>query len=378
MNHEATYQNIKDSVHEYMILDKNDDHIIDLLLATALSIELDKPVWLMITAPPSSGKTELLNILSKLDNFHILLTLTSRFLFSGHPTAQGGYMIREVKDLGIIAFPDFTTVLSMNSKSRNEIFNQFRVMYDQKAGLGTGIDSGKFKPWEGKVAIISLVTEAIEKIKEKESDLGERFLYYNYNPRDLTNDEIQGFTPNESSRLNVPKKVKEYLSTVRDRISKVNLSKEDMNFIITLAKFISIGRALVLRTGYSREIDNVTSPEKPHRLTQALKNLFVSLLAINNDLERTKFILRRIALSSIPKVRLVILLEWEKSSNELVTLDYFQTKIYKYSDTKVRRTVEDMVAQKILYSMVLSSKDNTLYYKFSDKFLELWKVVINK
>ena len=49
-----------------MILEEKQDHIIDLIFATALSLEFDDPVWLFIIGKPSSGKTELSKILNKI------------------------------------------------------------------------------------------------------------------------------------------------------------------------------------------------------------------------------------------------------------------------------------------------------------------------
>lgn len=171
---EITFREIADNIKKYLILEGKDEYIIDLILATAMSIDTERPVWLMIVAAPSSGKTEILNILSKVKQVHLLYNITPRFLFSGHRDARGGYMLRQVKKRGVLLFPDFTTILSMNSRARNEIFNQLRVIYDGKAGLGTGIDEGKAKTWTGMDTVISNVTESIERIKNRQSDMGKR------------------------------------------------------------------------------------------------------------------------------------------------------------------------------------------------------------
>ncbi len=88
-----------------MVMGPENDYIVDLLLAVALSKETDRPLWLMIVAPPSSGKTEMLRLISTNPEYHQIPSLTPRFLFSGHPTAQGGYMLREVGKKGILCIP---------------------------------------------------------------------------------------------------------------------------------------------------------------------------------------------------------------------------------------------------------------------------------
>ena len=206
-----TISDIRSGVEKYMVMGPENDYIVDLLLAVALSKETDRPLWLMIVAPPSSGKTEMLRLISTNPEYHQIPSLTPRFLFSGHPTAQGGYMLREVGKKGILAFPDFTTVLSMSSANRREIFNQLRVIHDGEAGRGTGIDIGEAKIWKGKVAVVACVTDTIERIREQSNDLGERFLYYRYNPKDPEYAEISSRISPDRARLTVQRNVKRFV-----------------------------------------------------------------------------------------------------------------------------------------------------------------------
>ncbi|MHB9012511.1 MAG: hypothetical protein ACYC49_09875 [Ignavibacteriaceae bacterium] len=370
MDKNPSFNEIISEVKKYMILEDNNDYIIDIILAVSLSLELDRPIWIMITAPPSSGKTELLNLLSQTENFHKLHNLTPKFLFSGYIAAQGGYVPREIKDKGVIAFPDFTTVLSLNSKARNEIFNHLRVMYDGEAGLGTGMDLGKYESWKGKVAVIGLVTEAIEKIKEKTSDLGERFLYFNYYPKELTNEELQNFRPYQNAKKEASILVSEFLTIKKNDIQKIEIPKEDKNNIISYSKFISLGRAIVERSGYSREIEQVISPETPHRIIEAFTSFYNSLICINENRERTLTILRKITISSIPKVRMYIIKNILNHKKESLTIENIIEGSTKYSISKIKRTVEDLVAQGILKQERLKS-GNIYFYKITDKFKEL-------
>ncbi len=174
------FKNIIEEVKKHLFLEGESEYIIDLYLAVALSIHLERPVWLMIVAPPSSGKTELLNLIKGIEHYHPLGNITPKTLFSNHPLASGGYMFREVKEKGLLVFSDFTTILSQNSKNRNEIFNQLRIIFDGEASVASGIDTQKGRLWKGKVGVLATVTEAMERIKETQNDLGERFLYYNH------------------------------------------------------------------------------------------------------------------------------------------------------------------------------------------------------
>lgn len=371
-----TFDEILSSIKEYMILEGNDDFIVDLLLGTAISIELNRPVWLMIIAPPSSGKTELLNLLSVLENYHPLYNLTPRFLFSGHPNAQGGYMIRKVKEKGIVAFPDFTTVLSVNSKARNEIFNQLRVMFDCKAGLGTGIDTGKLKSWEGKIAVISLVTEKVEILKEKSTDLGERFLYYSYVPKYKEDKVFVRNDFNISNKENVPQIVKEFLDSKRIVLSKYSINSELKMFLIGLSKFIAIGRSTVQRDGHGREIAFIHRPEEPYRIMNVLSSLFVSMINLNEDIIRTKRILRKLAFSSIPMIRSNILYTIQNTNKLNITFDDIYAS-FKLSESRIRRVIEDLNAIGVL-EVIPSGDSNKKHIKIAEKFHKYWKVVYKK
>ena len=363
-NNKITFDNILSNIKQYMILDKENEYIIDIELATALSIELNQPIWIMVIAPPSSGKTELLNILSGLDNFHTLYTLTPRFLFSGYAPAQGGYMIREVKDKGILAFPDFTTVLKLNSKSRNEIFNQLRVIFDGRAGLGTGVDLGEIKFWEGKVAVISLVTESIEKIKETTTDLGERFLYFKFSPEEKDFSVIENFNINEEARLQIPSMVKDFINSKKEFVTRIEISKEVKEKIFYLSKFVSIARTTVERNGYGRDIIRIHKPEEPFRVMNLLSSAYKTLVTINEDERRTISVLRNLATSSIPDIRKSTIESIYKSGNQQVSIDELK---YKLSETKIRRTVEDLVALDIL-TQTPTKKKNKFYYSINKKF----------
>jgi hypothetical protein len=347
----------------------------DIMLAVALSIYEDQPTWIMIGAPPSSGKTELLKILGGLKKFYLISNLTTRYLFSGHPSANGGFMISTVKKSGILAFPDFTTVLSKDSNIRNEIFNQLRIIYDGKAGMGTGLDTGKAKEWQGKVAVICLVTEAIETYKEKTSDLGERFVYYSF-PSLNTEIDLSEFSNNIIDFSLTQEKVKELIRLKRNELKNVVISDKTKSFISQTAKLIAWSRATVERNGYSRQIEHVHHPESPYRLMKALLSLYKALVCINGDQIRTIQIIRRIAFSTIPLYRIRIIGNLQKSNSFPRSMKEI-TSLLDVSPSKVYRIVDDLCSLKILKKQ--STKGNKIHHTFSltEEYSVLLKSVLS-
>ena len=357
------FESILKKVKQFLVLENNAEHIIDLYLATALSIETERPVWLMVIAPPSSGKTELIRLVDKVDNYHALFNITARTLFSSHPMANGGYMIREVGEKGLIVFPDFTTILSQNSKVRNEIFNQLRIIFDGRAGQGSGIDIGSIRQWNGKVAILANVTETIEKIKETQNDRGERFLYYRFNPGEIDYSRLELLVKSEESKEMIGNIVKEYLDECKDHLSKISISTENENKLYVIAKFISIGRATVERDGYGRNVSDIHQPEQPFRVFGLLKNLFKCLSVINDDEKRSFTIIQRIAKCSIPKHRLFAIAITYNQGYGVPIEGYISA--LGVSESKVRRILEDLTKQKIL-RIQTDMKEKQFFYLMDD------------
>lgn len=369
MDTNNTYDNIKGKIEKNMKFDNDTDYIIDLVLATALSMYLERPIWLMLIAPPSSGKTEIMKIISKLDDYHVLSNLTNRALFSGHTMAQGGYMQREVGNRGILCFPDFTTVTSLPANIRNEIFNQLRVIYDGKSSLKTGIDTGATKEWEGKVAVLASVTESIEKIREKNTDLGERFLYYNFVPT-IDDDTLLSLTFDKSDMLNeVASIVKDFIIEKSESLQEIVPNEDTRKLLLSLAKFVARGRALVIRDGFTRAVSQVHNPETPIRIYTTLLSLYKSLFALHGNQNRTIKIIKNVCNSSILKSRYDVLRIFQDHSGPIPT-NHFFTKI-PLDDTIIRRTLEDLSCQKIL-DQSKSSKQNLNEYSINPDFKELF------
>ena len=370
---DLTINKIRIKIKEYMIMEENNEHIIDLILATALSLEFDDPVWIFIIGKPSSGKTELSKILSKLDYVHPIYNLTEKTLFSGHTAAQGGYLMREIKEKGIIIFPDFTTVLS-DSKIKRKVFNQLRVIYDQNAGLITGMDTGEAKIWKGKVVVIGLVTEAIEPEIEASSELGERFLYYKYSPKEITPLQLQQFQRKLKAKDEVQDLVKEFIEIKKSELSKIILTDKEKEDIFTLSQILSIGRAKVKRDSF-REIDQIHTPEGIIRLNTALTNLYISLICVNEDRERSSHIIKTIVLCSIPKLRVNIIKAILNNKDGKPTFNYILNKIGGISHGKVRRTIEDMILQKMLRVEGTGHKNTQIFFLKED-FYEKFKIFL--
>lgn len=358
-----TMAEIRSEVERYLIMGPGNAEVVDLMVAAALSLETERPLWLMIVAPPSSGKTELLKLISRIPGYHHIPSLSVRFLFSGHPQAQGGYMIREVGSKGLLAFPDFTTVLSMNSGARREVFNQLRVIHDGVAGRGTGIDTGGTKIWKGKVAVVACTTNTIERFREHANDLGERFLYFTYQPKVPEYDQFIAMLDSSSARREVQERVKKLVRSKKSVVSQIRISGRDGEELLAIARFVGKARAPVARDGYTREISHVHPSEMPYRVLESLQTLYKCLLATSEgDEARALAVIRSVALSSVPASRIAVLRRL--SAGRVMVADLAQA--VGLPEITVRRTVEEMEAQLLLERASVEKTRGQSYSLHSD------------
>ena len=116
------------------------------VLATALANWMHgQPVWLLIVAPPSSGKTLFIQAYARMKTVFPLSSLTARTFASGlkNEKDEGSnsllhWLNRERKRL--LTLKDFGTILSLAVQERNGVLAQLREIYDGEysAAYGTG------------------------------------------------------------------------------------------------------------------------------------------------------------------------------------------------------------------------------------------------
>ena len=371
-----TFQSIQAEIAESLVVDKEQDYLLDILLASTLSIELERPLFMMVQAASSSGKSAYLILFDKCAHFHKLHSLTPRTLFSGHSDAEGGYIPAVMKKKGILCIPDFTTVLSECKSNRNEIFSQLRIAYDGEGGRATGVDVKNIqdRQWRGKLACICAVTGKIELFKSKASDLGERFLYYRHTAVELNAEEMLAWSKKQAA-LNVRKiqsDIKKLLSQGKKALKDVELDDDINLYIYSSADYIAKLRAVVDRDNYTRQIEYIHPPEKPFRLQNQLRGLYQCLLAIHDaESNRPRLALNAVVYSCIPELRLNIV---ELLSNQpMLTTAEISTEI-GLPETTVRTRLEDLSAQQIL-EVSHGGRHNASTWNISPSFKKLYEIV---
>jgi len=190
-----TFNSIQKEISKSIIMDIETDYLLDVVFATCLSQKLERPLFMMIQAPSSSGKSEVLKLMDGYENFYKQHDLSCRTLFSGHEKAKGGFIPHVIGEEGILCIPDFTTVLSGRSADRSAVFSQLRIAYDGEGGRSTGVDVGNTVNWKGKIAcLVTRVDGDIVYINPRGLKLQENMSLFGTNTYNLHDKDEDGFT----------------------------------------------------------------------------------------------------------------------------------------------------------------------------------------
>ena len=143
-----------------------------------------QPVWPMLVAPPGSMKTDLLAALDGLPGVHLIDRVTPNTFLSGQikdggrpTTGNSPSLLHRIGPAGIIAYPDFSTVLSMNRSHRGSVLADMRRIYDGHLRKEYGTDEDrKAHEWKGRITFAVATTDEVDRHHSVFQTLGERFV----------------------------------------------------------------------------------------------------------------------------------------------------------------------------------------------------------
>jgi len=328
-------KDLKEVFRKHLLL--KDTMVIEVTLATVFANKLEgDPLWLLIIAPPSSAKTEIITSLSGIPNVFPLSSLTAHTLVSGmiSGTKEDKSLILQLNSK-ILAIKDFTSVISMHREPRAEILSQLREIYDGKYKKHFG--TGQVTNWEGKIGIIAGVTPVIDTHYAIFQVLGERFVQYRIESPDPIEMALKGI--DNSGKENVMRQ--ELMKAVKNLVETTSLPKDKIalpsiikNKIAYLSAFCVRTRSGSVRDGRSRELIYTPEPESPPRLAKQFVKLGEGLAIINNRkiiTEEDYQIIYRVGFDTIPKQRKEII--FVLNNSPLSANDIAKITRYPYSTT---------------------------------------------
>jgi len=263
----------------------------------------NEPVWPLVIAPPSSGKTSIaVGPLSALENAFLIGDVTPKTFLSGKKGTQSSLLHRIGS--GFMIMKDFGTFLQKRDNDKNEVLSQLREIYDGDFGRQGG--DGQTKPWSGKITVIAAATLAVDRAWSFQHDLGERFT--NIRWLSVYNRDAGRFACRQISNgrevRDETKRLVRALFDSRPKIMPPELSDAQQEYIIDLALFVARMRAAVVRdSSGKREIIEVGAPEgitRLHKTFSTIARFHASLFGCPTCVgEADMSILSRVAIDAV-------------------------------------------------------------------------------
>jgi hypothetical protein len=327
-------QQIKELYCNSFYMPKENDTIIDCVLAICLATKLPgDSIWLMIVGAPSTGKTELVNIMNKVPHVHGVSTLTENTFLSSMRSSNGkeNSLLHRIGAKGMILMKDYTTVVSMRAEKKEQILAQMREIFDGALKKESG--NGVSQEWKGKINWIGCVTDVIYSVGGESAAMGRRSMVYELPP--LTDDMRldMGRAANKIRnnigliREELQDAVDEFIKYKIDNMPKElpSLSPEMEEDLLQISSFVT-----KVRTGVERDfrgtLQLVYESEGLTRFNSQITKTVETMLYISDktgvDEDYKKFAFK-IGIDSIPKQRriaLIILSEYSAVTAKGVAL----------------------------------------------------------
>lgn len=299
------FYEVEQVFNQYLHLANNRDFL-PAVLGTIVANRLDAlPVWTIFLGKASSSKSEVLGALDDSLETHVVAKITDKSLASNvnmsHKSMKGKEepsLLAKLNGKNLI-IRDATTLITIPEDKRRAIFSDLRAAFDGKFESSSGIDEKKF---EAKFGCLISATDALERSRTMDAELGERFLTFRLNNED---EELVWAKISANMKLG-EKKIKSELGAAAVKFLNSCPTPEEILFhpdIMTLAKAIAHGRTHVHRDRYNKQvIDVVEVSEAPFRVGKQLAAFYTGLVTVTGSSKRAMNIVRKIARDSIKPV----------------------------------------------------------------------------
>ena len=331
----TTIELLEQEVNKVLLL--ADPGVVRAMVAAVIANRMDlDPVWLLLVAGSSAGKTELLMGLSELDFIHLISDLTVNTFASGQKRPGKETSLLMKMNNGIMMFKDFTSILSKNKEAREEIMKQLREIFDgqyvKRTGTGDDID------WNGKMGALAGCTESIYRYLEEMSMMGDRFIMYSIeapNRLDAARRAMNNAEGMREKRAHLKQCFSFFINYVIERLGDVSpeISTEDQEEFLIVSDFAALARSAVLTDMRTGLVDFVPTAEMPMRIAAQLYTVASALNAINRVSDpqyegsigpTERKILYKMAFDSIPRSRRDALFPLAEFRNGISTAGFAQ------------------------------------------------------
>ncbi|MCZ2850011.1 bifunctional DNA primase/polymerase [Modestobacter sp. VKM Ac-2978] len=299
--------------------DLSDPGHVLLALAAAVTRDLDgEPVWLLLVAPPSSGKTETVRLLDDVADGHLDdVTAAGLLSWSKHKSPVPAGVLVRIGRRGLLTFGDLSSLLAnSNQGGRDQVFGMMRRVYDGHVSRDVSppgrVSTDQTLTWDGRATVVAAVTGAIDRQAVHNDQLGPRWVYVRLPDRDTPAKRRAAALARRGELAEhraAARATAAQLVTDAARRAPAVVIPETVHQAVEDAALVTCwGRAAVPRSGYgSRQIEDLPTIEEPMRLIRQLLGLARGLSALGLSDPLVISLLRRVALDSMPAARRTVL-----------------------------------------------------------------------
>ncbi len=297
------FSEVESHYSKWLLFD-NDPHLIRTLYSLVLANRCDSdPVWALLIAPPSSGKTALLMSLTGSDRSVFVSTLTPYALASGF--GDGSDSLLYQLDQNILIVEDMSAITELAPEARNTLFSFLRSAYNGSFVRAHG--RGKIE-WQGKFGMLGGATLAIESARRMEGSLGERFIYLrpkvNIQDQDAVLNRVLNQSGDRSKMRRILQNVAGTFLKQEFDFDKVKLEDSTLEIIKGSAIALCAMRTQAVRDSYSKDIEfPVEVSEMAPRLAIQLAAVAMASAVLKSTTEQTEQIVLRLMVDSMPYVK---------------------------------------------------------------------------
>lgn len=373
---------VEEEVRKWLELEDDLLPVVPLVLAVANKLG-GPAVWLMIVAPPSSGKSEMILGISAIDGVYALSKLTPQTLASGmrrgSEDKKDPSLLERLKKDGkwLLTLKDWGTITSMQQSNRDAILGQLREVYDGSfdATYGTGVEVN----WKGKLGMLVGATQAVDRQSAWSLELGERFLQFRPIPPDMEKVALRAIAQAKDDeklrraiRSAFERAFRQANKLLSEKTPYTKIHSAYQKMAAGLALFVANARRPVRRDRFAGSFE-VMPPEGPARLAKCLVQLYAAaVVCYEGDREAARRLVCRVATDSMHGRRGQLLKELAKSP-EGITVGKMSAVLG--CDSRTAQTeFDDLVV------LGLAAKDkplNTVIYKASTKLVTQAEAVFN-
>ncbi|USQ78295.1 hypothetical protein NF556_11585 [Ornithinimicrobium faecis] len=292
-------------------------HIVAALATSATRDEDGEACWLLLVAPPSSGKTEAVRVLDEAADARLDEVTSAGLLgWSKGKTVRPTGVLMRVGAHPLVTFGDLSTLLATSDRGgRDQVFGLLRRAYDGHVSRDIS-PPGKVADglperleWSGRLTVVGCVTGAIDRYTAHADQLGARWLYVRLPGRSTAEKRHASLLARRGSLPENRARASEAAAELLAAAKTVDQLPDHLALQIEDAALVTAwGRGSVPRNGYGRrEIEGVPVVEEPMRLVQQLGAVARGVLALGLPTEAAAAVARRVALDSMPESRRAVL-----------------------------------------------------------------------